>query len=129
MQQLLEEQGFDFKNPSPVLAWSAFTCFIRIPIDGVRTTTFGIQISQQDDRDDILWLSFMRRLDEQGGIGTSCGCLLSRPTTSEFKGIQKSNWYWPEHGPIEQWITGVEQMPAFARLLAMNGWQWQGFRE
>lgn len=128
MHQLLLEQGFDFKDPSPRMAWSAFIQFINTPIVGVRTTTFGVAFSQYDDRDDILWLSFMRRM-EMGGIGASCGCLMSRYVTQGFIGLQQSNWWWAEHGTVEEWIAEVEHMPAFNGLLTLSDWQWQGFSE
>ena len=129
MQRSLAERAFDFDKPSLQIAWSAFTDFIRIPLAGLTTITFGAEFSQFDDRDDVLWVSLMRRVQELDGTGWSCGCLLSRPAPKELRGIQQSRWWWAERGTIEQWISDVEHMGPFMEVVALGGWKWEGFSE
>ena len=129
MQRSLVERAFDFSRPSLQIAWSAFTEFIRIPLDGLTTVTLGAEFRQFDDRDKVLWVSLMRRVQESDGTGWSCGCLLSRTAPSALLGIQQSRWWWEEHGTIEQWISDVEQMRPFAEVVALEGWKWEGFSE
>ncbi len=129
MQRSLVERAFDFDKPSLQIAWSAFTEFIRLPLDGLAAATFGVDFSQFDDRDDVLWVSFMRRFQEPDGTGWSCGCLMSRTAPRELLGIQQSRWWWAEHGTIEQWISDVEHMHLFTEVVALGGWKWEGFSE
>jgi len=129
MRALLDERRFNFDQPSLPIAWSAFTEFVRHPLEGLDTDTFGVEISQFDDRDDVLWVSFMRRVQEPDGSGWSCGCLLSCTTPRELVGVQESCWWWAEHGTIEQWISDVERKRAFAAVTTLNGWNWEGFSE
>ena len=110
-------------------AWSAFQQFVRAPLDGVVTVTVGIELSQAGDRDGILWMSFLRNVEEPDGSGWSVGCSLSRRTPPELADVQESRWWWAEHGTIEQWISEVEAMPVFAACVALDGWRWEGFSD
>lgn len=129
MERLLVGRGFDFAVPSLPAAWLAFTDFARSPLAGLRTVTIGVEFCQFDDRDDVLWVSFMRRFEEADGSGWSCGCLLSRTSPSALVRVQESRWWWAEHGTLEQWISEVEQMPAFVATSALDGWHWEGLSE
>jgi hypothetical protein len=127
MRQTLTERGFDFDSPRLHTAWTAFTDFVRVPLNGLVTVTFGAEFSQCHDRDDVLWASFMRRVESTDGSGWSSGCLLSRTAPRELLGVQQSRWWWAEHGTIEQWMSDVERMPEFGTALALNEWKWEGF--
>jgi len=129
MQRLLVERQFDFSSPSLRIAWAAFIEFVRVPLDGLATVTFGVEFSQFDDRDDVLWVSFMHRVEVSDCGGWSCGCLLSRTAPRDLIGVQQSRWWWAEHGTIEQWISDVERMPSFTSAVALDGWRWEGFSE
>jgi hypothetical protein len=129
MQRSLVERAFDFNRPSLQIAWSAFTEFIRMPLDGLTTVTFGAEFHQFADRDDVLWVNFMRRIQELDGTGWSCGCSLSRVAPRELRGIQQSRWWWSEHGTIDEWMSDVERMRPFAEVVVLEGWKWEGFSE
>jgi hypothetical protein len=100
MQGLLIDRKFDFDRPSLAIAWTAFKEFIRLPLEGPITVTLAVEFSQFRDRDDILWVSFMRELRDPDGVGWSCGCLLSRRAPRELVGVGQGRWWWPEHGTI-----------------------------
>lgn len=129
MQECLVGRQFDFERPSLPCAWAAFTEFVRLPLHGLATVTVGVEFAQFDDRDDVLWVSLMRRVAAPDGTGWSCGCLLSRASPPDLVGVQQSHWWWAEHGTIEKWISEVEQMPAFLTTTALDGWKWEGFSE
>jgi hypothetical protein len=129
MQRLLIERHFDFRKPSVKIAWAAFQEFIRIPLEGLTTVTFGVEVSQYRDCDNILWVSFMRVLEESGGVGWYSGGLLSRPAPIDLVGVNQQRYWWAEHSTIEQWISEVEQMPSFTAVIALQGWKWEGFSE
>jgi hypothetical protein len=129
MQGLLIDRKFDFDRPSLAIAWTAFKEFIRLPLEGPITVTLAVEFSQFRDRDDILWVSFMRELRDPDGVGWSCGCLLSRRAPRELVGVGQGRWWWPEHGTIEEWISDVEQMDVFGAVIALDGWRWQGLSE
>jgi hypothetical protein len=86
MRSILVEASFDFARPDPRLAWECFKRFIHLPLPGVSTTTISFECMQVDDRDDVLWLSFMRHL-EQGEYGL-CGCVVAFET--ENRKLEKS---------------------------------------
>ncbi len=125
----LQETGFDVDRPTPRLAWAAFRHFAVRPLPGLVTVTVGYFCEHCDDRDDKLWLGFMRTLEEPSGSGWSCGCLLSIAVTHDLMGTYERFWWWREHGTLEEWRATVEGMPAFQRCLAMSGWRWEGFSE
>jgi hypothetical protein len=135
MRRLLTEAGLDFDRPEPRVAWECFKRFVRLPIPGVSTLTVGFECSQADDRDDVLWLAFVRRFEEPaghgcGGIGWSCGCLFRLTATPPpMLGANDAHWWWAEHGTIEAWAEEVERRPTFARCPALDGWAWEGFSE
>jgi hypothetical protein len=129
MKRSLVKRNYDFDRPSLPIAWAAFTEFIRVPLQGLTTVTFGAEFSQFRDRDDVLWVSFMRQVQESDGIGWSCGCLLSRLAPRELVGVEQGRWWWAEHGTIEQWISEVEHMAPFTVVIALDGWKWEGLSE
>lgn len=129
MQKCLFKHQFDFENPSLLDAWVAFTEFVRLPLEGLVTETVGVEIEQYDDRDDVLWVSMMRRFDALDGTGWSCGCLLSRASPPDLAGVRQGRWCWTEHETLEKWVSEVEQMPVFTKVIALDGWKWEGFSE
>jgi len=129
MELRLQEVGFIFDKPSLRVAWAAFRSFAPVPLAGLSTITVGFSCDNADYRDDVLWLSFMRRLEEPSGLGWSCGCLFSIRVPEDLRGIADKNWWWPEHGGLDDWAAAVEAMPAFQRCCALDGWRWEGFSE
>jgi hypothetical protein len=129
MRRCLREVGFDMDRPDLHLAWSAFKYFIVQDVPQVQTLTAGYECNNQPDRDEILWLSFMRRVEESAGIGWSCGCLLSIQVPMELQGVGDSCWWWPEHGSLPEWQTAVESRQVFQRCLAPGPWRWEALSE
>ena len=129
MRLNLQEAGFDFDRPAPRLAWAAFQRFAVRPLPGLVTVTVGYFCEHCDDRDDNLWLGFMRRLEESSGSGWSCGCLLSIAVPPDLMGVHEAFWWWQEHGTLEEWRATVVGMRSFQRCLTMSGWRWEGFSE
>lgn len=131
MLDLLSEANFDFAHPDPRIAWECFKRFAALSIPQLTTITIGFECLQYDDRDDVLWLSFVRQFEEPAtadGAG-SIGCLLRRTAPPEMIGKRAQNWWWAEHGTIEEWAADVERMPSFRRCLALDGWTWEGISE
>jgi hypothetical protein len=101
MRLYLQEAGIDFDRPAPSLAWAAFQRLAVRPLPGLVTVTLGYSCEHCDDRDDNLWLGFMRRLEESSGSGWSCGCLLSIAVPPDLMGVHEPFWWWQEHGTLE----------------------------
>lgn len=75
IQRMLLTREFDFAQPSLRIAWTSFKDFILMPLEGLVTVTFGAEIDQIADRDDVLWASFMRRIEEpMGSAGLVVAC-------------------------------------------------------
>jgi hypothetical protein len=125
----LQGAGFDFDHPDSGLAWVAFQRFAVRPLPGLVTVTVGFCCEHFSDRDDRLWLGFMRRLEEPSGTGWSCGCLLSVVVPQDLWGVDEANWWWEEHGTVEEWRATVEGMRAFLRCMTLSGWRWEGYSE
>lgn len=122
----LARASFDFERPRPLVAWEAFKSFVVRPIPGQKTISIGFSCYHSSDRDQTLWLEFARQLeDEASRIGQNCGCGFSRPVPADLNGINKSSWWWAEHGTIEQWFRDVESTPAFNLCIALDGWRWE----
>ncbi len=129
MRKYLTEIGFDFNHPEPLKAWKAFKLFSIEEIPTVKTIAIGFEIQQYSDRDDILWLSYMRQFEDNMGVGWSSGCLLSTKSPEELKGLSKSNWWWAEFGIIEDWFTIVEVTYIHKQCFQLKNWVWEGFSE
>jgi hypothetical protein len=129
MQQLLIEAGFNVNAPQASVAWHAFKTFVERPLSEGDTVTFGFECNQYGDRDNVLWLSFMRHITVRNGSGWSCGCLFSRIRPPDLQDVHDRLWWWPEHGTIDQWATDVERRSTFVRCLELDGWKWEGFSE
>ncbi|PWT83530.1 MAG: hypothetical protein C5B58_06435 [Acidobacteria bacterium] len=129
MWRCLVEAGFDTARPDPRLAWSAFKRFVVQHVPRVHTVTVGYECNPLADLDEILWLSFMRRVEEPRGLGWSCGCLLSIQVPTELSGITDSYWWWSEHGTLAEWQSMVESRAVFQRCLALGPWRWEGLSE
>jgi len=129
MQQLLLEAGFDFRHPNALSAWQAFKVFVQRPLSEGTTVTFGFECEQASDRDNTLWLSFMRHIEEADQSGWSCGCLLSRDSPPDLLGVHDRLWWWPEHGTINQWAADVEMNAIFEHCMNLDSWKWEGFSE
>jgi hypothetical protein len=128
MRQELIRASFDFDRPQPARAWAAFKSFVMHPVAGQRTVTIGFSCSHAADRDQTLWIEFARQLeDEVSGIGQNCGCGFSRPVPLDLAGVEKGNWWWPEHGTLEEWFLVVEAMPEFNRCAELDGWRFEGY--
>ena len=128
MRGELVRASFDFDRPQPSVGWNAFKSFVVQPVAGQKTLTVGFSCSHTADRDSTLWLEFARQLeDEIAGIGQNCGCAFRRPGPAELSGIDKANWWWPEHGTVEQWFRNVEAMPEFKRCAELDGWRFEGY--
>lgn len=127
MRRDLQELGFD--RPAPGLAWTAFRRFAARPLAGLATVTVGYFCEHVADRDDTLWLGFMRRLEEPPGTGWSCGCLLRTTVPRELTGVNDALWWWPEHGSLDAWRAAVEQRQALQKCLLVEIWRWAGFSE
>jgi hypothetical protein len=129
MALCLEDAGFDFGRPDPRLAWVAFQHFAVRTLPGLFTVTAGYFCEHFPDRDDGLWLGFMRRLEEPSGSGWSVGCLFSVDVPQDLWGVNERHWWWEEHGKLEEWRATVEGMRVFERCLTLSGWRWEGFSE
>lgn len=128
MQDELRRAAFDFDRPRLDVAWQAFKAFIRGPMSGHRTVTIGVACEHYGDRDNILWLEFVRQLeDESTGIGENCGAAFTCVVPPDMINFSSRNWWSAEHGTLEGWITEVESMSDFKRCLAIKGWTWRGY--
>ncbi|MCP4106085.1 MAG: hypothetical protein GY749_11190 [Desulfobacteraceae bacterium] len=127
LNNYLSELNFRFDSPNPNIAWSAFQRYISEPhpeIDAI-TITIGYECLHVWDRDNILWLSFMRRLE---GF-YSYGCLLSIEVPETLTAVSDSNWWWAEHGTRSEWCKDVQKMSSFQICMQLKGWCWEGFSE
>jgi len=127
MRQELIRANFDFDRPRPAAAWEAFKLFIRQPIPGQQTVTVGFTCCNIADRDRTLWLEFARQLKDDAGFGHNCGCAFSRPVPDDLRAVDKGNWWWPQHGSLDQWIRDVETIPEFIRCVALPDWRFEGY--
>ena len=128
MRQELVRASFAFDRPRPAAGWAAFKSFVARPVPGQKRVTIGFACAHAADRDDTLWLEFARQLeDEVSGDGHKCGCGFSRPVPTDLAGLEKGNWWWPEHGSLEQWFGDVEAMPEFKRCAELDGWRFEGY--
>ncbi|CAA9523790.1 MAG: hypothetical protein AVDCRST_MAG91-2364 [uncultured Sphingomonadaceae bacterium] len=128
MRGELVRASFDFERPQPSTGWSAFKSFVAQPLPGHKTLTVGFACSHAADRDSTLWLEFARQLeDEVTGIGHNCGCAFSRLVPADLSGIEEENWWWSEHGTVEEWFRDVEAMPEFKRCVELDGWRFEGY--
>ena len=128
MRNYLIQTGFDFNNPKPYLGWTSFKRFAALPVSNVKTVTIGFECINYSDRDDVLWLSFMRRF-ESPDFGWSCGCLFSTSVPDDLKDKSESLWWWDEHGTLEQWTADVEAISSFEICMNLKNWKWEGFSE
>lgn len=128
MRRELVRESFDFDHPQPSAGWRAFRSFVIQPVAGQKTVTVGYSCSHAADRDSTLWLEFVRQLeDEVTGIGQNCGCAFSIPVPADLSGVERANWWWPEHGTIAQWFRDVEAMPEFRRCAEVEGWRFESY--
>jgi hypothetical protein len=127
MDRCLREVGFVPERPDPALAWEAFKAFVGRPLAGLTTITVGYECFNVDDRDDVLWLSFVRQVEDAAGMGWGCGCVFSRAVPKEMSGVSKGDWWWAEHGTLAAWIAGVEASASFRACVGLGGWRWEGF--
>jgi hypothetical protein len=125
----LQDTGFDFGRPEPRLAWAAFQRFVVQPLPGLVTVSVGYFSEHFSDRDGDLWLGFMRRLEEPSGSGWSCGCLFRVAVPQDLWGVSEANWWWGEHGTLDEWRATADGMRVFQRCLTLSGWRWEGFSE
>jgi hypothetical protein len=128
MRQELSRAGFDPKAPRPAAAWEAFKAFVVRPVPGQKTITIGFTCYQDDRRDETLWLGFARRMEgEVDGVGGDCGCAFSSPVTEGLTGFEVENWWWAEHGSLDDWYAEVEAMPVFRKCMEATGWRFEGY--
>lgn len=127
MRAALDGVGFDYGRPDPQVAWWAFLDFIGRPLPGLTTATIGVTCYNADDRDDVLWLEYVRELEGPGEVGQLCGCVLTRTVPAELRGVSRNHWWWAEHGTIAEWGAYAQEMPEFAACLELVGWKWEGF--
>jgi hypothetical protein len=128
LRDLLTQSGFSFDRPDPQPAWAAFKRFAATPLPGLEPFAASYECFHVDDRDDVLWLSFMRRFDPVVSP-FACGCLFSRPVPPELLSVNASDWWWPEHGTLPEWFSQVEQHRTFKLATALPGWRWEGFAD
>jgi hypothetical protein len=126
MRDLLLGGGFAFDDPDPRRGWEAFKVFVRTSLPGLETYTVGYECLHVDDRDDVLWLSFVRRFHPDTGV-PDCGCVFSRAVPVKLWAVNDFNWWWPEHGTLAEWFSEVERMRTFGVCTGMAGWRWEGF--
>jgi hypothetical protein len=128
MQQALGAAGFDSEAADLGVAWETFRKFAEMPLRPLQTATVGYECFHVDDRDDVLWVMFVRQVEDDAEIGWQIGCVFSRPVPAELWGIAESNWWWREHGGFAEWVAEVEGMKGFRACMAMGGWRWEGTR-
>jgi hypothetical protein len=128
MRRLLADAGFDFGRPDPRVAWTCFKAFASVPILGVTAHTVGFECIQYDDRDDVVWLSFLRDVGgpDETDVRWQVGCAFSRIAPPHLRGASAANWWWPEHGTLDAWARDVERMAAFRDCVSLDGWKWEG---
>ena len=121
--------GFDVNSPDPRVAWTAFKSFARRNIPRPRTITIGYEAYQAADRDRTLWLSFMRSVEMDAGVGWHAGYLFSRSSPDSLIGVADQNWWWAERLTLDAWFEEVEANPVFRECLALDAWSWEGFSD
>ena len=128
-QEHLRGAGVDLKAPDVRAVWRAFKAFAAAPITEPRTVTIGYEATNAADRDRVLWLSFMRSVETDDGVGWHVGYVLSRPVPSSLVGIEDGKWWWAEHLTLDAWFVEVEGSAVFRQCLALDGWKWEGFSD
>ena len=93
------------------------------------TITIGYEAYQAADRDRILWLSFVRSVEAESGLGWHAGYVFSRAAPDALIGVADRNWWWAERLTLDAWFDEVEANPVFRQCLALDSWTWEGFSD
>jgi hypothetical protein len=125
----LSAAKFDFARPDPRLAWQAFKAFAAENVPELTTTTIGYSAYNASDRDDVLWLSFVRTFEQHDGVGWHAGCVLTRSVPSSLRGVDDQGWWWAENLTLDAWCSEVEKNPVFRECMTLADWTWSGFSD
>ena len=128
-QEHLRHAGVDLEAPDPRAVWRAFKAFAAAAIVEPRTITIGYEAYNAADRDRVLWLSFMRSVETDSGVGWHVGYCLSCSVPTPLVGVQDANWWWVERLTLDAWFVEVEGNAVAQQCFALDGWKWEGFSD
>jgi len=121
--------GFELNSPDVRVAWTAFKAFAKVIIPSPRTITIGYEAYQAADRDRTLWLSFVRSVEAESGLGWHVGYAFSRRAPDSLIGVAEQIWWWEEQLTLDAWFKQAEAKPVFRECLALDSWTWEGFTD
>jgi hypothetical protein len=129
VRQALNAAKFDFAWPDPRVAWEAFKAFAARDVPEFTTTTLGYSAYNASDRDAVLWLSFVRNIEQNDGVGWHSGCVLTTSVPNALRGVDDQSWWWAEYLTLDSWFAEVEKNPVFQECLSLADWKWSGFSD
>jgi hypothetical protein len=125
----LDAVGFEASSPDPREAWTAFKRFATATLPGATTVTIGYEACQASDRDRVLWLTFMRSVEVESGLGWHVGYAFTREAPDSLIGIAEQKWWSPGNSTLDAWFEQVEADAVFRQCLALDAWAWEGFSD
>ena len=131
---LLQERGFDFQNPDPVLAWEIFKECARAPLTNQKIQQIYFEFYHDEGRDNELWIEYGCGTEVYDG-GVGFGCLLLCDVPTELIGINKTIWWNSEEEQfraekgevwtLKKFFEAVEQAREFQMCMKLSDWTWE----